>query len=426
MFQRVKGTEDFYPEDKLVQQNIFSVLRDTAKKFGFFEVEAPVIESLNLLTAKSGEEIEKQIFVMEKKGSESREDIGLRFDLTVPMARMFAAKQKELQKPVKWFSIDKAWRYEAPQKGRQREFYQLSVELFGAKNNDADADLLNLLIACLENLGMKKKDFVIRINHRKLFEGMLAKIVPEKKIPDVARIIDKMGKISRGEFHKELSKQGLDAVKIEQIEHLFAFKGPPKDVLKKLEDHTELNELARQGVEELKKILAFVPEDYLIFDLSIMRGFDYYSGFVFECKDRQDKFRAIAGGGRYDHLIEILGGEPSPATGFGIGFSTLLLVLEESGVLKKISRQVDFFVAPVDETVRQQAFEIANALRKNYTVDIDLAGRKLSKQLEFANYVGAKNVVIVGSKDLKNNEVTIKNLETGKEAKKKIRDLEKL
>lgn len=438
MFQRVKGMEDFYPEDKLLQNHVFSVLRKSAKNFGFYEVEAPVVESLKLLTAKSGEEVEQQIFVMKKKGDENKisntsskhlggdEDLGLRFDITVPLTRMFVAKQKEMQKPIKWFSIDKAWRYESPQKGRQREFYQFSVELFGSEKHHADAELLNLLISSLNDLGLKKKDFMIKLNHRKLFEGLLLDIVSKGKIPAVAKIIDKIGKISEQEFHKELLKQGISNVQIEKIEHLFTFKGSPSEVLRKIQMHAEVNKTAQEGLDDLKRILEHVDEEYFVMDLSIMRGFDYYTGFVFECVDRAGKFRAIAGGGRYDSLVELFGGEPCSATGFGMGYSTLLLALEEAKALPKINREVDFYIAPVDETVEKQSAEIANILRKKYSVDVDLVGRKLSKQLEFANNLGAKKVVIVGQKDLSKGEITIRDLKSGKEGKEKLKNLEKL
>src|SRR3989344_6075797 len=145
-FQNVKGSNDFYPEDKAIQKEIFDSLRSTVKNYSFLEVETPVFESLNLLTAKSGEEVKSQIFTLEKKGNE---DLGLRFDLTVPLTRLFVTKQKTLQKPVKWFALDKNWRYEAPQKGREREFYQLSVELFGSKETVADAEIIQLAVDCL-------------------------------------------------------------------------------------------------------------------------------------------------------------------------------------------------------------------------------------------------------------------------------------
>lgn len=420
MFQRVKGTEDFYPEDKLLQNYIFSVLKETAMRFGFSEVEVPVVESIDLLTAKSGEEIKEQIFVFKKKGDE---DLGLRFDLTVPIVRMFVSKQKELQKPVKWFSIDKAWRYENPQKGRQREFYQLSVELIGSSKQEADVEILSLLISCLSALGLKKEDFVIKLNNRKLFYGLLLDIVSKEKLPSVAKIVDKISKISEQEFHRNLLNLGLNQIQIEKIEHVFLFNGIPSEVLNKLEKHTDLNDLAKEGFNEIKKIISFISEDYFILDLSIVRGFDYYTGFVFECCDKKGKFRAVAGGGRYDNLIQTLGGDSCPATGFGLGYSTLLLLLEDKNLIKIVENQIDYYIAPIDETVIKQAIQIVHKLRKRSSVDIDLSGRKLSKQLEYAVKINAKKVIIIGKKDLENNEVTVRELDTGKEQKVKLKDI---
>ncbi len=412
-FQRIKGAEDYYPKEQAIRKEIALRLAQQARKYGFLEVDTPAIETIKLLTAKSGEEIKEQLFVFEKKGAE---ELGLRFDLTVPMTRMFVAKQKELQKPVKWFSVNKMWRYEAPQKGRLREFAQLSVELFGSDKPESDALCLNLLISCLTSLGLTGKDFTIKINNRKLLEGLLLEITSQEKLPAIVRIIDKSNKIGPVEFMEELKKTGMDLQKIEIVKKIIACKGGIK-ILNAIRKDLKPNAMAAEGLTELENTLKLVDNDYITVDLSIARGLAYYTGNVYECFDKEGKYRALAGGGRYDQLVQLFGGEATPATGFAIGMETLTLLLAEKGLLPKTSIGPDYYVAPVNEKMIEKAMEITAKLREKYIVDIDLMRRKLSKQFEYADSIGAKKIVIVGDKDIKEEKVTIRELSTGKEEK---------
>ena len=418
-FQRIKGAEDFYPTEQAIREYIYSKLDEQAKKFGFQKVDMPVIETIKLLTAKSGEEIKQQIFVLEKKGAE---ELGLRFDLTVPMTRMFVAKQKELQKPVKWYSINKMWRYEAPQTGRQREFSQLSAELFGSDKPEADSQCINLIIACLESLGLTEKDFTIRINNRKLLEGLLLEVTSQEKLPEIVRIVDKSSKIGEVEFAQELKKIGLDLQKIEVVKKIIKCQGPPS-ILTTIKKELNPNALATEGLTELENVLQFVDKKYITVDLSIARGLAYYTGNVYECFDKEGKYRALAGGGRYDELVQLLGGEQTPATGFAIGMETLRLLLETKGKLPMTELGPEYYIAPVNEKMLAKAMEIAAKLREKSTVDIDLMRRKLVKQFEYANSLKAKKIIIVGEKDLQEGKVTIRDLATGKEEKKPINQL---
>lgn len=408
--QPVKGMNDFYPDEKSVQAKVFATLRARAMAYGFREVETPAVESLDVLTAKSGEEKKNQIFVLEKRGSEQ---FGLRFDLTVPIARMFVQKQKELQKPVKWFGLSRMWRYEAPQKGREREFYQLSVELFGAGSVRADAECINLLIDCFSSLGLDEKDVVVKISSRKLLEGLLKAYIPERKIQEAFKVIDKSSKLAADEFRQELKAIGIEN---EEVIKIAKVKGSIQEVAQELAN-CELTAEAKESLESLKQLVVLVPKEWIEIDLGIARGIDYYTGIVFEVFDRNGELRALAGGGRYDSLVELYGGESTPAVGWAIGYTTLSLYLQEKGLLPKIISSVDFFVAPVDDSVVPEAFRIARLLRKKYDVEIDLAERKLSKQFEYASALGAKKVVVVGARDLQDGRVTVRDLETGKEEK---------
>ncbi|MEM3154834.1 MAG: histidine--tRNA ligase [Candidatus Woesearchaeota archaeon] len=418
-YQRIKGAEDFYPKEEALREYIYRKLDEQARKFGFQRVDMPAIETVKLLTAKSGEEIRQQIFVLEKRGTE---ELGLRFDLTVPMTRMFVAKQRELPKPVKWYSINKMWRYEAPQAGRLREFSQLSVELFGTDKPEADAQCINLMIACFEALGLTSKDITIKINNRKLLEGLLLEVVSQDKLADVVRIIDKSGKIGEIEFAQELKKLGIDLQKIEVIRKITRCQGPAS-ILSTIKNELKPNALAIEGLAELEKTLALVDKKYMTVNLSIARGLAYYTGNVYECFDREGKYRALAGGGRYDQLVQLLGGEVTPATGFAIGMETLRMLLEDKKLLPKVDIGPEYYVAPVNEKLNEKAREIVNAIRKKTTADIDLMRRGLTKQIEYAAAIGAKKIVIVGEKDLAENKITVRELESGKEEKVLLRTL---
>lgn len=407
-FQKVKGTMDFYPEEKEIQNKVFSALRAMAIKYGFSEVESPAFEYLKVLTEKEGEEIKKQIFVLEKR---SDEELGLRFDPTVPLTRMFIERQKTIPKPVKWFYLTRMWRYEQPQQGRLREFYQFGVELFGSEKPEADAEIINLVIDSLTALGLTKRDFFIKINNRKLLEGLLNDFIEKNKIEETIRIIDKKSKISEKDFESELKGIKLSSEQINKIKNILK--------INRIEgvEKLKLNKEASEGCQELKNVLKFVKKDFIKIDLSAARGLSYYTGTVFECFDAEQKFRAIAGGGRYDRMIEQFGGEPCPATGFGMGYSTLALLLKEKNLIPKIDLGPDYFVAILNDDVREKALEIADKLRKKYSVDYDLSRRNLSNQLKYANAINAKKLIVIGEDEIRKKEVKVKDMKSGKEEK---------
>ncbi|MBW2994857.1 histidine--tRNA ligase [Candidatus Woesearchaeota archaeon] len=416
-FERVKGAADFYPEDKEAMYQIYQKLRDVARRYSFQEVESPAFETNDLLTTKSGEEIKNQIFTLEKR---SKEELGLRFDLTVPQTRMFIAKSKELAKPIKWFSFSRMWRYEQPQKGRMREFYQANIELFGSDKPQADAELISLLIDWLTSLGLTEKDFFIKINNRDLLEGLLSDFVPKNKIEEAVRLIDKSSKITEKDFEAALKDAGIKNA--EQVKEIIKQKGPVQDVLQSIQTMIK-NEKAQQGYDKLKEVVELLDEKFIKIDLSVARGLAYYTGTVFECFDINEKYRAIAGGGRYDNMVQMFGGEKTPATGFAMGYSVLSLVLDERGLMPKPDLGPDYFVSIVNDSVREKAMEIVSKLRKQNKVDYDLSGRNLTNQFEYASSIAAKKTIIVGPKDLENNEVTVRDMQSGEEKKVKVEEL---
>ncbi len=417
-YQSVKGTVDFYPEEKAMRDALFNVLRNTAKKFNFREIESPAFETLELLTTKSGEEIKTQIFTLEKR---STEQLGLRFDFTIPAARMFVQKQKELPKPVKWFVIDKAWRYEAPQKGRLREFYQFSCELFGSDKPEADAEVIRMAIELYKSIGLTASDFYVRLNNRKLLVSLLSTI-PQEKINSVLRVVDKVEKLSEREFSEELKKLTLNDKQINTIKNITLLKGKPDEIIKKIPLDSED---AKTAVDEVLKIIDGLAgyEDFITLDLSLVRGQDYYTGTIFEFFDREEKYRAIGGGGRYDNLIELFKGEPTPATGFGIGLVPTMLLLEEKGLLPKQELGPDYFVAYFPD-VKKEAFELIAKLRKNNIVETDLMQRNFGKQMNYANTIKAKKLIVIGENEIKDRIIKVKDMTTGKEVSKKWEELQ--
>lgn len=413
-YQNPKGTTDFFPEERAVQKKIFDTMSDVVLRYGFKEVEPPMLESMSLLEAKQGEEIRKQIFTLEKK---SDEQLALRAEFTPSFARMFIDKQKVIQKPVKWFAVNRVWRYEKPQAGRLREFFQFNVECFGTDKPEADAEMIYLIIDLFKSLGLTDKDFFIRINNRKLLQGLLIDIAGESKLLDVMRIIDKRDKINEEDFGKELESIGLEEDQVMKINKLMDTD---------FEDLECGNEEAKKGYEEMKSILSLLGErkKFVKVDLSTARGLAYYTGTVFEVFDTKKKFRALAGGGRYDKMVELFGGEPAPAIGFAIGYSTLSLILEDKKLVPEVDMSPDYFIASVDDEMRIKSFDLAKKIRKTgKIVEVDLMGRKLAKQFQYADAIKAKKVVILGPDEYSKGKAKVKDMAEGKE---KEVDLEKL
>ena len=386
-------------------------MRATALRYSYKEVSTPAFETLSLLTKKEGDEIKQQIFTLEKR---SKEEFGLKFDLTVPITRMFIENQKTLAKPVKWFSLDRMWRYEQPQKGRAREFYQLSIELFGADSIYADAEIISLAIDCLLDLGLTEKDFYLKLNNRNLLQALLLEIIPKNKLESAIRIIDKKSKISEKEFEEELKKEGID--NIDKINSLLK---------KDINEIKTTNSNVKKALDDINQLLALLEDKkkFIKFDLSTARGLAYYTGIVFEVFDSNNKYRSILGGGRYDNLVEMFQGQKTAATGFGLGYATLLLLLREKNLLPGSENYVDFYIAPVSEKEIKEALKIASKLRKKYSAATDIMARNLGNQFKYANKIKAKKVIVIGENELKSGKLTVKDMDSGKEEKVELKDL---
>ncbi|MCO6041829.1 histidine--tRNA ligase [Thermococcus alcaliphilus] len=414
--QRVKGTRDLLPEDMAKRRYVFEKIREVFEAYGFKEILTPTFEYTKLFELRSGEEVVEQLYAFEDKGGRN---ISLRPDLTSSVARLFVNSFQTAPKPIRWYYIANMFRYEEPQSGRLREFWQAGVELIGSPNIEADAEVIALLIESYLNTGLR--EFTVNIGDRVLLDEF-AKMLGVKDDIGLMRLIDKKDKMSREDFIKSLKEFGLSEEDIGKVFALIELKGKPDDVLPKAYELFE-SEIA---VEELKKIeelfellKAYGVEDYALIDFGIARGFDYYTSIVFEAIAPNDLgIGSIGGGGRYDNLIEVFGGKPTPATGFAIGIERLIPILESKGLLPEFKVGSDVFVAYIGKEIeiKKKAIEVTQMLRRaKIRAEYDIQGRKLSKALDYANSIGAKVVIILGKRDLAEGKVTIRDMESGEQ-----------
>ncbi len=405
-FQRPKGTKDLFPEERSIHNKLVQIFQKVTSRYNFNEIETPAFEHFDLLSSKSGPELAEQIFMLKKRGDE---EFALRPEYTASTARMFIDIQKEAPKPIKWSYSGRLWRYEAPQKGRLREFYQLGVELFGSKSPLADAEVISVIVDFFKELKVTSKEVKVKVNNRKILQGILTEMVGEKKLDEALRLIDKKKKLTKAQFAADCEllniKEIIPILEITKLEEL---------------DGLNLNELSTEGVEELRKVLDFTDNKFVEFDVSIIRGLGYYTGTIFEAVDANGKLRSLCGGGRYDDMIESFGGEKCPATGMAIGTETLTLYLTELERLPEVDTAPDYFIAAISESVLPAALKIAKKLRKKHSVEIEMMKRSLGKQLNYASAINAKKAIIIGEKDLAEKKVTVRDLESGKEEKVKL------
>ncbi|WP_087035955.1 histidine--tRNA ligase [Thermococcus litoralis] len=414
--QRVKGTRDLLPEDMAKRRYIFEKIREVFEAYGFKEILTPTFEYTKLFELRSGEEVVEQLYAFEDKGGRN---ISLRPDLTSSVARLFVNSFQTAPKPIRWYYIANMFRYEEPQSGRLREFWQAGVELIGSPNIEADAEVIALLIESYLNTGLR--EFTVNIGDRVLLDEF-AKMLGVKDDIGLMRLIDKKDKMSREDFIKSLKEFGLSEEDIGKVFALIELKGKPDDVLPKayelFESEIAVKELKK--IEELFELLkAYGVEDYVLIDFGIARGFDYYTSIVFEAIAPNDLgIGSIGGGGRYDNLIEVFGGKPTPATGFAIGIERLIPILESKGLLPEFKVGSDVFVAYIGKEIeiKKKAIEVTQMLRRaKIRAEYDIQGRKLSKALDYANSIGAKVVIILGKRDLAEGKVTIRDMESGEQ-----------
>ncbi len=425
-FTLPKGMKDIEPEEMAKREYVYAKIKEALARYGFRLVEPSSLENLETLTAKSGPTLENEIYAFEDK---SKRKIGLRFDLTVGMARMVAGGN--FPKPIRLACISNMWRYDNPQYARYRSFFQWDAEIYGCAGQEADAEIIALTTDILESLGL---DFEIRISDRKLVEGFVLGLgVDKKNLMGVLRVIDKKTKISEKELSEEFEKYGLNKEKINKILEFC------KSDMKGLSKYSSKNEMAKQGYEELKNLFsmldAYKKSKKCRIDLSIVRGIDYYTGIVYEAwvkseseqKDAEgvQSLGAIAGGGRYDNLLGIYG-KDMPATGIAGGIERLLLSLEKNNLLPRQNGQ-EFFLAYAAPDVFNAATGIMNTMRaKGLSVIMDINKRDLRKQFEYANKINARYVIVVGKKELETGKLRLRDMKTGEEKEVGLEELKSL
>jgi len=422
-FSLPRGIRDAFPEEMAKRLWIFNKIMNVAKLYGFQMVEPATIEYLETLEAKSGPDIKNEIYYFKDKAGR---DLGLRFDLTVGMTRMVASRY-DLPEPIKLYSIGGMWRYDEPQYGRYRYFYQWDAEIYGSSSPLADAEVISFGIDVLEEVGLK--DFEVKINSRKFMDAFLKKLgLNEEKSLTIMRIIDKLRKKSKIEIENQFKEAGLNESLINKVFELVSLNGKPEKILNQLPKEALETEESIKSFNELNELFNYLnllnKSNKCILDFSVVRGLDYYDGIVFEAYDKGgEDIGAIFGGGRFDKLCKIYGRD-IPATGVAGGMERLMISMERNNLFPNLSFQPEIFIAAATSEVKNKVLELIASLRKTgFSCDFDLKNKSLKQQLEYANSMGIPIVIIIGVKDLLNNQVTIKEMKSKMEFKTNINEL---
>ena len=405
--ENYKGVRDFYPQDQAVQDYIFGVMSKVARSWGYEEYGASILEPLELYKSKTSEEIvNEQIYSFTDRGGR---EVALRPEMTPTAARMIAAKIQELPAPIRWYSIPNVFRYEKPQRGRLREHWQLNADIFGVSDFLAEVEIISLAFDIMKEFGAEEKDFLIRINSRLLLDDVFKKInIADDRRQFVYRLLDKKEKMSDGRFRHSLVTLIGEKSAEELLGTLYFGEG-----LLTIMGQSPAAKRLNQIIEMLRK--NGIPN--LIFAPTLTRGFDYYTGVVFEVFDtNKENPRSLFGGGRYDDLINSFSGQPVPAFGFGMGDVTTRDFLEVHKLLPKINSTTDIYICVVPETSIEEVNKIAKVLReKKINVAVDISGKKLTDQLKSLDKRDIPFVMAIGSEEIKTQNFTIRNTGTRKE-----------
>jgi histidyl-tRNA synthetase len=412
-----KGTRDFYPEEMFVQNYIFSKMRAVVQRYGYVEYAASILEETALYHAKSGEEIiNEQTYSFTDRGGR---DVTIRPEMTPTVARMVARKRKELAFPLRWYSIPNLFRYERPQRGRLREHWQLNVDMFGAEGVEADAEVVAIASDIMKAFGASEKNFEVRINSRVLVNFLLREQLGLS--PDdahkISKLIDRKAKMPDDEFRVQ-----AQAITGERMAELMDFleAGTLQNFSKQLADHKSSRDLGRVITSLQERGVTNV-----VFSPALMRGFDYYTGTVFEVFDVSPlNNRSLFGGGRYDDLVGIFGVDKVPGVGFGMGDVTMRDYLETYKLLPKYKSSTHIYLCRLDDEQIPFIEELANYLRQQgINTGIDYSGRKLATQIKTAERQGIPYIICVGEEEARTRVFKLKNLATHEEKNVKLEDL---
>ena len=433
MSQKVKpktlpGFMELLPNEQILFNRMKETIQKSYEKYGFLPLDTPIIEDANVLLAKAGGETEKQIYRFEK----GENDLALRFDLTVPLAKYVTEYYDKLSFPFKRYQIGKVYRGEKPQRGRYREFYQCDVDIIGDGELSLlnDAEIPSIIYNTFRNLGFD--DFTICINNRKILNGLFESLELESKSPEILRIIDKIDKIGKEKVKDELLKE-TEAEKVEVIMKFIAIEGNNEEKIKALEDLHIQNEVFMEGLDDLRQVLKFisifgVPKENVKIDLTIARGLDYYTGTVYETFLNKYRYLgSVCSGGRYDNLAEYYTDRKMPGVGISIGLSRLFFQLTDNNIISAEGETIsDVLILSMTDDYDMCA-EVATKLRnEGFNVQINIEKQKLGKKFKYADNLNIKNVIIIGEDEIKNNLVTLKDMITGEQKTIKVEEAIKL
>ena len=421
------GFMELLPAEQIQFNNIKNVIQETYEKFGFLPIDTPVIESSEVLLAKAGGETEKQIYRFNK----GENDLSLRFDLTVPLAKYVAKNYGVLSFPFRRYHIGKVYRAERPQRGRYREFYQCDIDIIGDGELGImnDAEIPSIIYNIFSKLDFGK--FTIRFNNRKILGGFFQALQLEDKITDILRIVDKIEKVGKETVNEMLEELGVSA---EQAKRIVEFISTKENVIDFLKGLNIENELFKKGIEELEFVSKYmndfgIPDEYYQIDLSIARRLDYYTGTVYETiLDEYPQIGSVCSGGRYDNLAEFYTNKQLPGVGISIGLTRLFYVLNEYNLMKE-NNQKSISKAIIIPMVDDLAYpiKVATKLReKGINVEIYLEQKAMKKKMNYANKQNIPYAIIIGEDEVTNGTVTIKNMITGEQETKKIGGIETL
>ena len=419
------GFMELLPNEQILFNQMMQTIEKVYQKFGFLPLDTPVIELSEVLLAKAGGETEKQIYRFNKGDN----DLSLRFDLTVPLSKYVAKNYGNLSFPFRRYQIGKVYRGERTQKGRFREFYQCDMDIIGDEKLDLinDAELPSVIYTIFKELGFD--DFTIRINNRKILNGLFEGIGQKDNAVEILRVIDKIEKIGKEAVIEELEKLGVDENAIKRIMAFIEIEGSSKEKIEKLEEQEIESETYKLGVQELKEViekvkLFGVPEENYQVDLTIARGLDYYTGTVYETfLNKYRELGSVCSGGRYENLAEYYTDKKLPGVGISIGLTRLFYKLNELQIIKAEKKSIsDVLVIPMVEDL-SVPIKVATDLRKaGINTEIYLNDKKLKAKFKYADKLQIPYVIIIGEDEITEGKVTMKNMITGEEARLSIEE----
>ncbi len=412
----LSGFMELYPQEQLSFEKLKNIIIDTYKSYGFYPLDTPVIEYSEVLLAKAGGETEKQIYRFNKGDN----DLSLRFDLTVPLAKYVSMRSNELVFPFKRYQVGKVFRGERPQKGRFREFYQCDIDVIAEDELSLkyDSEIINIIYDIFSKLNIAS--FTIRINNRKILNGFFKYLNLDNKITEILRVIDKLDKIGVDNVKEELSKLDISNDKITEILNFITLNGRNDEILRVLKEKYNYNELINEGINEIEEVLndlesRSIPTDNYKFDLTIARGLDYYTGTVYETYlNDYESIGSVCSGGRYENLAEYYTDKKLPGVGASIGLTRLFSKLLETNLIKiDDMSSSDIMIVPLCDNYKY-IYEINSILKsQNISVNICYLNKGIKQRMKYANKMKNKYIILIGEDEVNKNTIILKNMISG-------------